>query len=306
MNPRTPVRAAVLTLCALFSISLLAVPAQAAEEAPAGLRTSSTPPKVKVEKKLVRVGSEVQVRGSSGLLGRKSVNLLFRDAGTRSFDHLKQVATDKHGFYKTDITARRSGGFKIVTPAGESPLRKIKVRSTLKVKGVDKYVKLGDKLGIRGVVKPRGVRRIKIVVVGAGETIRTTTRKHGGFAASWRPRSSGTYRVRVFSAGNSAAIGDESRRFRVYGLRPSGASYYGPGLYGNGIACGGTLTPSTIGVAHKTLPCGTKVTIRYHGHTVVAPVIDRGPYVAGRDYDLTEATRNRLGFGGVGTIWTNK
>ena len=83
-------------------------------------------------------------------------------------------------------------------------------------------------------------------------------------------------------------------------------SYYGPGLYGNGVACGGTLTPSTIGVAHKTLPCGTKVTIRYHGHTVVAPVIDRGPYVAGRDYDLTEATRNRLGFGGVGTIWTNR
>ncbi len=306
MNPLTPVRAAVLTLCALFSITLLAAPALAADGLPASFKRSSTPPKVKVGKKLVRVGSEVQVRGSSGLLGRKSVKLLFRDAGTRSFDHLKQVATDKQGFYKTDVTARRSGGFKIVTPAGEeSPLRKIRVRSTIKMGGVHRFVKLGDKLGIRGVVKPRGVRRVKIVVVGAGETIRTTTRKHGGFAASWRPRSSGTYHVRVFSAGNSAATGDGSRRFRVYGLRPSGASYYGPGLYGNGVACGGTLTPSTIGVAHKTLPCGTRVTIRYHGNTVVAPVIDRGPYVAGRDYDLTEATRNRLGFGGVGTIWTN-
>ena len=71
------------------------------------------------------------------------------------------------------------------------------------------------------------------------------------------------------------------------------------------VACGGTLSPSTMGVAHKTLPCGTKVTISYEGRTVKVPVIDRGPYIAGRDYDLTEAVRNKLGFGGVGTIWVN-
>jgi hypothetical protein len=82
-------------------------------------------------------------------------------------------------------------------------------------------------------------------------------------------------------------------------------SWYGPGFYGKRTACGYAMTESLIGVAHKTLPCGTRVTIRYQGKTVVAPVIDRGPYIAGRDYDLTEATRNRLGFGGVGTIWTN-
>jgi len=298
MNPLTPVRAAVLTLCAFFTIGVLTT--TTANAAP------PTPLKVKVAPKQASVGSEIQVRGNSGLTGRKSVSLLFRDAGTRSFDHLKKVSTDKAGFYSTDVTARNSGGFKVVTPAGEeSPLRRIKVRSTLKVKSVHRYVKLGDKLGIRGVVKPAGVRRIKIVIKGAGETIRTKTKKHGGFAVNWRPDESGTYKVRVFSAKNSAAIGDESRRFRVYGLRPSHASYYGPGLYGNGVACGGTLTPSTIGVAHKTLPCGTRVTIRYQGKTVVAPVIDRGPYIAGRDYDLTEATRNRLGFGRVGTIWTN-
>ncbi|MBK8295198.1 MAG: RlpA-like double-psi beta-barrel domain-containing protein [Solirubrobacterales bacterium] len=232
---------------------------------------------------------------------------LFRGAGTGSFDHLKKVTTDGQGFYSTDVTARNSGGFKVRTPAGkESPLRKIKVRSTLKLRGVHRYVKLGHKLRIRGIVKPRGVRWIKIVIKGAGKTIRTKTRQNGGFATGWRPKSSGTYRVRVFSAGNSVAIGDVSRRIKVYGLRPSGASYYGPGLYGGGVACGGTLKPGTIGVAHKTLPCGTRVTIRYQGKTVVAPVIDRGPYVAGRDYDLTAATRNKLGFGDVGTIWTNR
>ena len=64
--------------------------------------------------------------------------------------------------------------------------------------------------------------------------------------------------------------------------------------------------PGTLGVANKTLPCGTMVKLRYHGHTVTVPVIDRGPYVAGRDFDLTEATRDRLGFPGVGTVLANR
>ena len=44
------------------------------------------------------------------------------------------------------------------------------------------------------------------------------------------------------------------------------------------------------------------VKLRYHGHSIRVPVIDRGPYVAGREYDLTEAVRDRLGFPGVGTV----
>ena len=67
-------------------------------------------------------------------------------------------------------------------------------------------------------------------------------------------------------------------------------SWYGPGLYGNGGACGmvpGGIQPDTVGVAHRTLPCGTKVTFRYNGRTATARVIDRGPYVAGRTWDMT-------------------
>jgi rare lipoprotein A (peptidoglycan hydrolase) len=73
------------------------------------------------------------------------------------------------------------------------------------------------------------------------------------------------------------------------------ATWYGPGLYGNKMACGATLRHRTLGVAHKRLPCGTKVALRYHGRTVVVPVIDRGPYSRGVSYDLTEATARRLG-----------
>lgn len=77
--------------------------------------------------------------------------------------------------------------------------------------------------------------------------------------------------------------------------RPAKATWYGPGLYGNRTACGATLSHRTLGVAHKRLPCGTKVALKYRGRTVIVPVIDRGPYSRGVDYDLTEATARKLG-----------
>jgi hypothetical protein len=66
-------------------------------------------------------------------------------------------------------------------------------------------------------------------------------------------------------------------------------SFYGPGFYGKRTACGYAMTTSLIGVAHRTLPCGTKVTFRNpaNGRTLTVSVVDRGPYVAGRDWDLT-------------------
>ncbi len=88
-------------------------------------------------------------------------------------------------------------------------------------------------------------------------------------------------------------------RLNVYRL--AGASWYGGG---GGLACGGSLTSSTLGVANKTLPCGTLVTLRYQGHSVRVPVIDRGPFVAGREFDLTEATKRALGFGDTGQVWS--
>lgn len=84
------------------------------------------------------------------------------------------------------------------------------------------------------------------------------------------------------------------------GWKRAGASWYGPGLYGRQTACGQTLRPSTVGVAHKRLPCGTRVKFRYRGRVVVARVIDRGPYVNGLAWDLTEAASEALDFESVG------
>jgi rare lipoprotein A (peptidoglycan hydrolase) len=85
-------------------------------------------------------------------------------------------------------------------------------------------------------------------------------------------------------------------------MRSAGATWYGPGLYGNGTACGQTLRPGTVGVAHRTLPCGTTIKLTYHGHSLVTTVIDRGPYTKGNDFDLTNGARLALGFEGVGEL----
>ncbi len=61
-----------------------------------------------------------------------------------------------------------------------------------------------------------------------------------------------------------------------------------------------------MGVAHKTMPCGTKLTIRYHGRQVRAKVIDRGPYVAGRELDLTEAVKSKLRMPGVAQVLVDR
>ena len=62
------------------------------------------------------------------------------------------------------------------------------------------------------------------------------------------------------------------------------------------------LHPDTVGVSHPTLPCGARVFITYKGTTVLAQVVDRGPYETGRQFDLTDALARRLGLRGVKQI----
>jgi hypothetical protein len=165
----------------------------------------------------------------------------------------------------------------------------------------------GNGVAVHGKVRPSGRHRLKVVFSGPdAKVLGTRTRANGTFALRWSPDGIGNYAVHAFGVHDRRTRGSASKARRLTSYRQAGASYYGPGLYGNGVACGGTLAPGTMGVANKTLPCGTKVKLRYQGHSVTVPVIDRGPYVAGRDYDLTEAVKNRLGFPGVGTVLANR
>ncbi len=76
--------------------------------------------------------------------------------------------------------------------------------------------------------------------------------------------------------------------------------------YGLPIACSPkSLRPEQLGVAHKSLPCGTMVIFRYGDRAIRLPVIDRGPYIAGREWDFTGAAAAALKFPGLGRVlWT--
>jgi rare lipoprotein A (peptidoglycan hydrolase) len=165
----------------------------------------------------------------------------------------------------------------------------------------------GHRVALHGRVRPAGAHRVKVVVRGPnGAVARTSSGRGGAFTLRWTAPRSGNYRARAYTIHDRRVTASVSPARRLTAYHRAEASYYGPGLYGSGVACGGTLEPGTLGVAHKTLPCGTRVRLRYHGRSITVPVIDRGPYVAGRDLDLTEATRERLGFPGVDVLLSNR
>lgn len=132
---------------------------------------------------------------------------------------------------------------------------------------------------------------------------RARTRAGGRFQLRFLSRRAGSEPVRVRFAGDSLDLGAHRRLGWLNVYRLAGASWYGGG---GSLACGGSLTSATMGVANKTLPCGTLVTLRYGGRSLRVPVIDRGPYVPGREFDLTQATKQALGFGDSGEVWSTR
>ncbi len=143
-------------------------------------------------------------------------------------------------------------------------------------------------------VRPDGARRWTTIERFSGLTRTVSTLR-------WRAKNPGRYEAQAVITIAGKTLVDSLGRFNVY--RASYASWYGGG---GRTACGQTLTDSIMGVAHKTLPCGTKVVFHLGNRTATARVIDRGPFVAGREWDLTPALRRAIGFGDVGTVYTTR
>jgi peptidoglycan hydrolase-like protein with peptidoglycan-binding domain len=97
-------------------------------------------------------------------------------------------------------------------------------------------------------------------------------------------------------------VGPRTRPALVRLMRVLNASWYGPGFYGRRTACGTKLQPRTLGVASRTLPCGTPVTFYHGGHFVTVAVIDRGPFNSRLAWDLTAETARRLGIKATGRL----
>ena len=160
---------------------------------------------------------------------------------------------------------------------------------------------LGRKVRFRGAVEERLAGRGVVVQYLDPATsawtkqVRTTVRPDGSFVARWRARQTGQFQLRAIVRGeaSSAAVSPELS-LTVY--RGAVATWYGPGFYGNTTACGIELTPELVGVAHRSLPCGTNVAVRYGSKTLVLPVVDRGPFGSEARWDLTEAAAQQLGF----------
>jgi len=188
---------------------------------------------------------------------------------------------------------------------GHRPPKRARSHVSLHVSAHD--VLAGRSLRLRGRVRPRGAHRVKIVVRGAGRaSIAVRTHAGGSFSRRWRPRGIGSYEIRAYGLHDRRVRGSIGPGRRVTAYRTADASYYGPGLYGGALACGGTLQPGTLGVASLTLPCGARVRLRYRGRSVIVPVVDRGPYVGGREFDLTAATRARLRFPTTGVLLSSR
>ena len=153
-----------------------------------------------------------------------------------------------------------------------------------------------------------GARELRIG--NAGEDVKTLNWVLRGlalgtpFVGSFQSATEGAVRSFQASVGvpGDGIVGQSTRKQLASRMLDQNASWYGPGFWGKTTACGQTLTKKMVGVAHKKLPCGTRVVFAHQGRWARAKVIDRGPYITGRKWDLTQRLAERLGTIPAGTV----
>lgn len=139
---------------------------------------------------------------------------------------------------------------------------------------------------------------------GWANTAHATVGAGGTWKVVWRANHIGRFEFRAqLESGVGAPAKATSPTITVTVYRFALATQEGgPAVNGHRTACGQTFRPSIIGTANRTLPCGERVALYYHGHTLVVPVIDRGPYAHGADFDISIAAAKKLGLAGLSRI----
>jgi rare lipoprotein A len=135
-------------------------------------------------------------------------------------------------------------------------------------------------------------------------TVSAVVAKDGTFSATWKTNHIGQFALRAeINTAGAARAASASPTVTVIVYRPSIASWYaGKSEWGAHTACHVKLTRTTLGVANRTLPCGTPVAFYYKGRTLTVPVIDRGPYANHADWDLTQYAAKLLGMQSAGVV----
>ena len=168
-----------------------------------------------------------------------------------------------------------------------------------------RHTMVGEVMRFRGEAAAGARIAVQQLEDGTWTTVATAQADDDGrYVARWRPEHIGVFTMRAIPSGGGtvrASATEESVQVTVY--RAAEATWFGRGLYGRSTACGQKLTPTLMGVAHKTLPCGTKVAFYFRGRTITVPVVDRGPFGKGLSWDLTYAAAEALEFTETGRGW---
>jgi hypothetical protein len=198
--------------------------------------------------------------------------------------------------------SRAAGGFPpSPTASATSTVQPVSVAGMFAGRWRTIDVNAGRVAVVRGTLRP-GIagRRVTLERPGRHVLASARTGANGRFMVRFRTTGAGTTPLRLRFRGDRANAAAWSRAGVVNAYNESYASWYEDG---GATACG---FHARYGVAHRSLPCGTRVAIRYGGRSVVATVDDRGPFVGGRDWDLNGAVAGALGFSGTGAIWVSR
>jgi hypothetical protein len=323
MHNSRRIRLGVGALMIGIPASAAALAAGQALASPAPASPASGPPQIHPQSRHIRYGHDVVVRGAAPASDAgHTVVLEFARRGATVWSQLGSTTVGNTGAFRLVSRLEQSGVVRVVdtsnrslTPflasastAGGTPVTSnpvavdVAARVTVPARTVD--VLAGQAALVRGRLLPGVIGRkvsLEAMQSGSWHTLAIArTGSAGRFVLRYAAGSAGQQPIRVRFAGDRLNGRSSAQAGQMTVFRAAIASWY---FDGGNTACG---FHAGLGVANRTLPCGTKVVFLYGGRTVTATVDDRGPYVGGRDWDLNQSTAAALGFGGVGQLWSSQ
>lgn len=278
--------------------------------------------KVRLNAKRVNFGDQLKVTGRTSKHLRRQIVFLEKHTPQGIWVPVAKTRVGKKGLFAFNMRPQKTLKLRVTwqpvlnsthaarfTPA-TSRVVTVKIAPRIKIRQKQVRVSAGKKMVVAGQlqpVEPDLPMALQIKSHNKWKTIaRTRTGLLGRFRLTAKRNKNMWGQTRVITGANSnvarSTVGLPTIMPPVH-FRTELASWYGAeDGYGKRTACGHVYSSSIHGVAHKTLPCGKSVVIRYRGRTMKTRVIDRGPFIPGRNWDLSNATAHALGFDGVQRI----
>jgi peptidoglycan lytic transglycosylase len=314
-----PVHVLIVTTTVIIAAAAAAVAGVAA----AAGQTVPTPLTLKLTPARVAFAHPVTVTG--GAPGSDAGRPVVLESAARSGAPWRTVASGRigrRGGFRFRLVPRRSALLRAVeaptatadlasaaaaAPSGAatraSPQTPLRVAARIALRPRQYAVLGGSGIRVAGLLRPAAAGRTVRLQSHSGRSWRTVARsrtgRRGRFAMHYAPGGGTARRLRVLFGGDAVNARTARGAGSVSVFHRDVASWYNDA---GTTACG---FHAGLGVANRTLPCGTHIAFHFGGRTVTAVVDDRGPFVGGRNWDLNQNTAAALGFGGVGTVWVS-